>query len=276
MSNSQKFDFKNTQNSVHQIYEELLVPRMFTPLAYLLLDHAQINEGDSVIDIACGPGTVANAAAKRTGNKGRVMGLDISPAMLDVAKSKPHLEGNAKIEYGESPAYPLQADDDAFDVAVCQQGLQFFPDRIEALKEMLRVTKQDGRIAAAVWGPIEDCELFFQLYSAMAETIPSEIAEMLKAPFYLHNREEIARLACEAGFKNANVKTVSFPLVFEQGMKQASRVLEAAPFFPQIKELPQAAQDALNQSIQSRLQPFLKSDEIHVQMVSHILLNGEW
>jgi ubiquinone/menaquinone biosynthesis C-methylase UbiE len=274
MIDPQKFDFKNTQTSVHQIYEELLVPRMFTPLANLLLDHAQIKEGNSILDIACGPGTVANVAAKRTGNKGSVMGLDISPAMLDVAKSKPHLEGNAKIEYGESPAYPLQAADDAFDVAVCQQGLQFFPERVEALKEMIRVTKQDGRIAVAVWGPIEECELFFQLYSAMAETIPSEIAEMLKAPFFLHDTEAVFDLAREAGFKKASVKTVSFPLVFEQGMEQASRVLEAAPFFPQIKELPQTDQEALNQNIHSRLESFLKGDEIHVQMVSNILSNG--
>ncbi len=275
MSDPQKFDFKNTDNTVHQIYEELLVPRMFNPLANLLLDHVKINEGDSVLDIACGPGTVANVAAERAGEQGRVMGLDISPAMLDVAKNKPHLEGNAKIEYGESPAHPLDAPDSEFDVTVCQQGLQFFPERVEALKEMVRVTKEGGRIAAAVWGPIEDCSLFFQLYSAMAETIPSEIAEMLKAPFHLHNTEEIYELAIEAGIKNANVKTVSFPLVFERGMEQASRVLEAAPFFPQIKELPQTDQDALDQSIELRLQPFLKGNEIHVQMVSHILLNGE-
>jgi ubiquinone/menaquinone biosynthesis C-methylase UbiE len=275
MSNPQNFDFKNTENTVHQIYEELLVPRMFTPLAHLLLDHAQINEGDSILDIACGPGTVANVAAKRTGNKGRVMGLDISPAMLDVAKGKTQSDGSAAIEYVESPAYPLQALDNQFDVTVCQQGLQFFPERVEALKEMLRITKTGGRIAVAVWGPIEECELFFHLYSAMAETIPSEIAEMLKAPFYLHNTKEVFEIAHEAGFKNADVRTVSFPLVFEQGMKQASRVLEAAPFFPQIKALPKSNQDALNQSIRSRLEPFLKGEEIHVQMVSHILLNGE-
>jgi ubiquinone/menaquinone biosynthesis C-methylase UbiE len=275
MSKPEKFDFKNTQTSVHQIYEELLVPRMFTPLAHLLLDYAQVKEGDSVLDIACGPGTVANVAAKRTGNEGRVMGLDISPAMLDVAKGKHQPDGSATIEYVESPAYPLQAEDDAFDVVVCQQGLQFFPERVEALKEMLRITKTGGRIAVAVWGSIEKCELFFQLYSAMAETIPSEIAEILKAPFHLHNTEEVFELAKEAGFKNADVKTVSYPLVFEQGMKQASRVLEAAPFFPQIKELPQSNQDALIQSIRSRLEPFLKGEEIHVKMVSHILLNGE-
>jgi ubiquinone/menaquinone biosynthesis C-methylase UbiE len=275
MSGPQKFDFKNTETSVHKIYEELLVPRMFTPLAHLLLDHAKINEGDSILDIACGPGTVANVAAKRTGNKGRVMGLDISPAMLNVAKSKTPSDGSATIEYLESPAYPLQAEDDAFDVAVCQQGLQFFPEKVDALKEMLRITKTSGRIAVAVWGPIEKCELFFQLYSAMAESIPSEIAEILKAPFYLHKIEEVFELAKEAGFKNADVKTVSFPLVFEQGMEQASRVLEAAPFFPQIKALPQKDQDALEQSIRSRLEPFLKGDEIHVEMVSHILLNEE-
>ncbi len=273
MSNPEKFDFKNTQSSVHQIYEELLVPRMFTPLANLLLDHAGVKEGHTVLDIACGPGTVANVAAQRIGSQGRVMGLDISPGMLEVAKSKTQSTGSAKIEYVESPAYPLQVADNGFDVTVCQQGLQFFPERVEALKEMGRVTKQGGRIAVAVWGPIEECELFFHLYSAMTETIPSEIAEMLKAPFFLHNTEEIHNLAQEAGMENAKVETVTFPLVFEQGMDQARRVLEAAPFFPQIKELSQPDQDALDQNISDRLGAFLKGDEIHVQMVSHILLN---
>jgi ubiquinone/menaquinone biosynthesis C-methylase UbiE len=65
--------------------------------------------------------------------------------MLDVAKAKAPLADAAAIEYLQSPATPLSAPTGAFDAVLCQQGLQFFPDKAGALKEMHRVLKPKGR-----------------------------------------------------------------------------------------------------------------------------------
>src|SRR5438445_7707710 len=96
-----------------------------SPWAALLLDEAKLKKGQAVIDVATGPGTVARLAAPRLGPKGRIVATDISRPMLDIARAKRALAGASPIEYVESPAAPLAAPTGAFDVVLCQQGLQF-------------------------------------------------------------------------------------------------------------------------------------------------------
>jgi ubiquinone/menaquinone biosynthesis C-methylase UbiE len=136
--------------SVPKAYEEFLRPRLFEPWAKLLLDEAALRAGESVLDIATGPGTVTCLAAMRVGPEGRVLAIDIAQPMLDIAKAKAVSPGSAKVDYQLSPATPLPSPSAAFDVVLCQQGLQFFPDRIGALREMRRVLKPGGHVGIAV------------------------------------------------------------------------------------------------------------------------------
>ena len=70
------------------VYDEIMVPRLFDPWAEFLLDQLKLQSGQSVLDVACGPGTVTRQAALRVGPSGRVTGCDFSPAMLELARSK--------------------------------------------------------------------------------------------------------------------------------------------------------------------------------------------
>jgi ubiquinone/menaquinone biosynthesis C-methylase UbiE len=170
MSDPTKFDFKNSGNLVAQVYEELLVPRIFVPWANLLLTEAKLSSGETVLDVACGPGTVAHMASQMVGSKGKVTAADISPPMLDIARSKPSPANSALIEYVESPAHPLKVSDASFDVTLCQQGLQFFPEKVEALKEMERATRPGGRIVVAVWGSLQQNPIFGEICAGLDES----------------------------------------------------------------------------------------------------------
>ncbi|MSQ23785.1 MAG: methyltransferase domain-containing protein [Chloroflexi bacterium] len=132
-------------------YERLLVPHVFDPWARVLLDLAKVSLGESVLDVATGPGTVARLAAERVGPAGHVTGVDISRPMLEVARAKLKGPQAASVEFIESPAVPLPVPDGTIDLVTCQQGLQFFPNRDAALAEMLRVLKPGGRLAVALW-----------------------------------------------------------------------------------------------------------------------------
>ena len=103
-----------------------------------------------VLDVATGSGPVARCAARRVGPTGHVVATDIAAAMLDVAR-RPPVAGGAPILYVQSPAAPLRADSGAFDLVTCQQSLQFFPDRLAALREMKRALRPGGQLAVAVW-----------------------------------------------------------------------------------------------------------------------------
>ena len=254
------------------MYEELLVPRIFKPWSNILLSEARLSSGESVLDVACGPGTVARTASEMVGPAGKVTATDISPPMLDVARAKPQAPNSAPIEYVESPAQPLKVEDASFALTVCQQGLQFFPERIDALKEMARVTQPGGRIAIAVWGSVEQNPIFRELHAALRENLPAEIADLMKAPFSLHDTEELIVLAQQAGLKNTVIKSLTLPLVFEGGIEQALRMLEATPLAPQIAKLPMEQQTKLAASLRSRLKQFENGTECQSTTVSNIMI----
>ncbi len=158
--------------SVADAYQKIYLPRIFIPWGKRLIERAQLQPGDAVLDVATGPGTVARLAAERVGPRGRVVGADISPAMIAIANGKPPVPGGAALEYVVSPAAPLAVPDEAFDVVTCQQGLQFFPDRGAAIAEMHRALRRNGRLVAAVWREIALQPSFAALDAVLRECLP--------------------------------------------------------------------------------------------------------
>jgi SAM-dependent methyltransferase len=133
-----------------ELYERYPARYILGPWAPLLVDTARVTAGERVLDVACGTGVVTRAAAKRVGPTGRVVGIDLNPGMIAVAKSLPAPIG-ASIERLERSALDLRLENASFDVVLCQQGLQFFPDKLVALQEMRRVLDHRGRLALSVW-----------------------------------------------------------------------------------------------------------------------------
>ncbi len=142
-----------------EIYEQELVGPLFRPWAGPLLDAAALRAGDRVLDIACGTGIVARLAHERLGNTGKVVGVDLSPPMLAVARGvAPDIDWRE----GDAQALPLH-DDELFDVVVCQQGLQFFPDKPAAAGQMRRALAAGGRLAVSTWRPDEEMPVLREL-----------------------------------------------------------------------------------------------------------------
>ena len=164
-----------------RVYDEVLVPRLFVPWGRVLLDELDLVPGKAVLDLACGPGSVTRLAAEHVGPNGHVTGCDFSPAMLELARAKPGPPGAAQIEYLEAPADDLPVAARSFDVAVCQQGLQFFPDRPAALAEMHRALRPGGSVGIAVWSKIGDSPVFAAMYDAIREAIDDELADRYRA-----------------------------------------------------------------------------------------------
>ena len=270
MSESKGFQF--TDDAVPRAYEEVLVPRLFEPWALQLLDECNLRPNAVVRDVATGPGTVARLAAKRIGSGGRVVATDISRPMLDVAASKPSSPDSAPITYIESPAAPLGVESVAFDFVVCQQGLQFFPDRLAALSEMRRALKPSGQLAIATWSRIEDNALYAALHAALRETVPADLADRLLAPFGGPDVKALEDTVEAAGFQEVRARSATLPLIFEGGIAQAARSLEASPLAPSLATLPSGTQLKLNAAIGAHLAPFLRDGKVSANMTSNIAI----
>jgi SAM-dependent methyltransferase len=115
-----------------EIYEQHLVPAIFRPWALLLVEQADLQPGERVLDAACGAGVVARLAASHAGLGGHVTGMDLNQGCWQWLERFPRAEG-APVEWSEGDATDMPLSSGVFDVICCQLGLQYFPDRPQAL-----------------------------------------------------------------------------------------------------------------------------------------------
>lgn len=129
-----------------------IIRQMFGPITQALVEEAQIGAGQTILDIATGPGEPALSVASLIGSAGRVFGIDPVPEMVAGARRAAERLGlrNAQFEVASADHLPFPAD--MFDAVISRFGVMFFPSPVDALREMLRVLKPGRRLALAVWG----------------------------------------------------------------------------------------------------------------------------
>ena len=157
-----------------EAYESLFVPALFAQWTAPMIDIAGIARGQQVLDVACGTGVLARAAADRVGAAGSVVGVDLNPAMLAVAaRQRPDLE------WREADVADLPFADGRFDAVLCQSALFFFPDVLAALREMARVLRPGGVLAVQTYAALPDQPGFGELETIVARHAPPEAMRLV-------------------------------------------------------------------------------------------------
>jgi ubiquinone/menaquinone biosynthesis C-methylase UbiE len=178
-----------------ELYHRYLVPAVTALWAADLVASAEVAPGERVLDVACGTGVVARIASGIVGGDGLVAAVDINPGMLRVARGIDPSPG-AAIEWVEASALALPFPDAAFDVVLCQLGLQFVPDRGVALREMRRVLARGGRLALNVYGPIEHNPATRALCESLERNLGSRASLAKRTEHALADTGELAALSC--------------------------------------------------------------------------------
>jgi SAM-dependent methyltransferase len=178
-----------------QVYDKLFVPALFGRFARAVADAAELGSVDAAVDVACGTGALTREL--RRGTTGRVVGVDLNPAMLAVAEGH-----GGDIEYLQADAAALPFTDRSFDVATCQFGLMFMPDPGRVLAEMSRVAR---RGTVAVWDAIERSSGYSAMQQLFREELGDEAAASLDAPFAMG-----ADGVLEGAFAEAGIGSVSY------------------------------------------------------------------
>lgn len=108
-----------------------------------------LKEGETALDVCCGTGVITMDLARQVGSRGKVVGLDFSENMLEVARENVNnLDIRENIEFIQGNAMDLPFPDNTFDCATVGYGLRNVPDMKKALKEMFRVVKPGGRVVS--------------------------------------------------------------------------------------------------------------------------------
>jgi len=188
--------------SAAEIYEEFFVPALFGEWPARVLSAIQIGAGHRVLDIACGTGVLARAAARAVGESGEVVGIDVNEGMLAVARS---CSDAISWETGAAEALPFDAD--SFDRVASQFGLMFFEDRAQAIREMLRVVRPGGMAGVAVWASLEDTPGYAAVAEMLTELFGSEVAKSVEVPYCLGSTNVLKALFEEAGSGEIAIRT---------------------------------------------------------------------
>lgn len=183
-------------------YESLHVDALFRQWAEPVLASASVQTGFSVLDVACGTGVLAREALGRVGSSGSVTGLDVAPGMLAVARQLA-----PDVRWIEGDACELPFDDDEFDVVMCQFGLMFFANPVEAIREMLRCAKPTGNVTVAVWDSLERSAAYPISVELLDRRAGSDAADALRAPFVMGDPDELRSLFESAGASAVSIET---------------------------------------------------------------------
>jgi enediyne biosynthesis protein CalE5 len=160
-------------DSVSQIYADSIDKR-FAPVVDGVVKRATLDPGEQVLDLGTGTGEAAIKAASLVGASGRVVGVDISPEMLNRARQRVEGLGLANADFQEGRAEAIPSEDGVFDAVLASLSLMYVIDRHAAAWECARVLRPGGRLVAAIWaGPVEcDIVLFQQTAGGFAPEPP--------------------------------------------------------------------------------------------------------
>ncbi len=190
--------------SAAEVYEQFFVPALFAEWPAHVLEAANVQSGDSVLDVACGTGVLARTAVDIIGPNGSVVGVDINEGMLAVARQKA-----PDITWKVAPAEALPFETGIFDCVVSQFGLMFFENQIEAITEMSRVLRPGGTMAVAVWDSLVATPGYAVVAEVLDKMFGPKAAQSIQAPYSLGDTEKLTSLFAEAGMDDITIHTVT-------------------------------------------------------------------
>ena len=251
------------------LYERYAVPYIMRPWVPQLIDLAALRPGERLLDLACGTGLVARLAAPKVGPTGQITGMDFNAGMLAVARALPPSSGSA-IVWLEGSAAAMDIPDASIDVILCQQGLQFFPDKLAALREMYRVLVPGGRALLSVWksaGPYN-----IAVAEALAQHVGTATATKYRSSRMVPNAEELHQWLVEAGFREVRIHPSAMTIRLPAIETFVLRHLSTMPVADAVAALSDAGRVAMARQVRAALQPFSNGDGVTVPNETHIAM----
>lgn len=237
--------YRTYSGGAAELYQTFFVPRIATPVSAELLRTADLRPGERVVDVACGTGVVTRLAAELVGAAGTVTGVDIAPDMIAVARKTPAAGG--PIEWYEADAAALPLPDESYDVALCQMGLMFMPDKGAAISELHRVLSPGGRIVINTPGRIQPP--LQAMEQAIADNLDPELAAFVGAVFSMHDPEVLAALLRDAGFDGVSSTEYKARLVLPEPAEFLWNYINLTPMGAIVADAPDEAKDALERQV---------------------------
>jgi ubiquinone/menaquinone biosynthesis C-methylase UbiE len=193
-----------------------LVFEGFRAVSEWLVEHVSPQPGQTILEVAAGPGDTGFLAAERLGENGRLISTDIAPGMVEAARSGAAARGLGTVECRVMDAQALDLDDASVDGVLCRLGFMLVPDPAAALREARRVLRAGGRLAYAVIGSPPSNQWMGLMMMALVQRGHAPVGDPFGpgGPFSLSDHDRNRALLADAGFDNVEVTELTGAMPF--------------------------------------------------------------
>jgi SAM-dependent methyltransferase len=236
-----------------------------------MLESAQPQPGECVLELACGPGGAGLAAAPLVTPGGEVILSDVAAGMTAIAAARAGALGLANVRTLELDIEDIDQPDGAYDVVLCREGLMLVADPAAGAREIARVLRPGGRAAIAVWAARERNPWLGLVFDAVSEQVGRPVPPPgMPTPFSLGDPDRLRALLTD-GLQDVRIDELPTPLnagSFEEWWARTSAL--AGPLAKVLECLPDPAKHALADRLREAVAPFTSASGVELPGVTLI------
>ncbi len=271
LRNEEQINYWNGEAGQRWAAEDERMARLLRPITLALLDKLQPVAGIQALDIGCGGGSQTLLLAERLGEQGRVLGIDISAPLLDVAKAKlaEARPASTAVDFLQADAAVNDFEPASVDLLFSRFGVMFFDDPVAAFRNLRGALRDTGKVGFCCWRSLRDNTWAWEPFkAALAHVSPPEAPDPhAPGPFALADPERCRDILQQAGFSEISMEPFSTEMVFGEAAGLRQNVEDLASIGPISRLLAEQEPETVARvldSITESLAPYYQGDALRL------------
>ena len=271
MGNEEQIEYWNGEAGQRWAKDDDTMARLLLPISEALLDHAPIANCQRALDIGCGGGSQSMMLAQRLSPGARVLGVDISGPLLDVARAKINTASTSgtEVDFLQADAANHNFEQDSFDLLFSRFGVMFFDDPVAAFTNLRGALAPGGKVAFSCWQAMKSNEwTWIPIKTALQHLPPPEPpVPNAPGPFAFADPVRLESILADAGFSEIALQPFNTTLRISEAATLAEAVRELTRIGPMgrlLQDQSEATLDKVYPALETALQPYFRKGALEL------------